>query len=186
MSGLLTHPEMTWRRPRWLAALEGFEPVCVDFEPVCWHHLQANKSRQHQSSGTISTWARWVRYPYEVRDAKDYFSDIPALPIAADMLNLAERILDSKAAAFDPANFRDRYEEALIAHLKARQAGAVRPPSEALPAPRRAINLMEALRRSIAALNTSIGLARSPTVCAASVRCSRSSSTGLRSLRSNR
>ena len=91
-----------------------------------------------------------LRYPYEVRDAKDYFSDIPALPIAADMLKLAERILDSKAAAFDPATFHDRYEEALIAHLKARQAGAVRPPSEALPAPRRVINLMEALRRSIA------------------------------------
>jgi non-homologous end joining protein Ku len=133
-----------------LAALEGFEPVCVDFEPVCWHHLQANKSRQHQSSGAISTGARWVRSPYEVRDAKDYFSEIPALPIAADMLELAERILDSKAAALNPANFRDRYEEALIAHLKARQAGAVRPPSEALPASRRAINLMEALRRCIA------------------------------------
>jgi hypothetical protein len=105
MSGLLTHPEMTWRRPRWLAALEGFEPVCVDFEPVCWHHLQANKSRQHQSSGAISTWARWVRYPYEVRDAKDYFSDIPALPIAADMLELAERILDSKARRLRPGKF---------------------------------------------------------------------------------
>jgi len=93
-----------------------------------------------------------LRYPYEVRDAKDCFSDIPALPIAADMLELAEppAFSTSKAAAFDPATFRDRYEEALIAHLKARQAGAVRPPSEALPAPRRVINLMEALRRSIA------------------------------------
>src|SRR5712672_2674555 len=53
-----------------------------------------------------------LRYPYEVRDAKDCFSDIPALPSAADMLELAERILDSKAAAFDPATFHDRYEEA--------------------------------------------------------------------------
>ncbi len=32
----------------WGAALEGFEPVCVDFEPVCWRHLQAIKSRQPQ------------------------------------------------------------------------------------------------------------------------------------------
>jgi DNA end-binding protein Ku len=60
------------------------------------------------------------------------------------MLELAERILDSKAADFDPATFRDRYEEAFIAHLKARQAGAVRPPSEALRTPRQVINLMEA------------------------------------------
>jgi len=36
-----------------------------------------------------------------------------------DMLTLAEHILDSKASEFDPATFRDRYEEALLAHLKA-------------------------------------------------------------------
>src|SRR6266849_6666655 len=32
MSGLLPPTETTWQRPQWLAALEGFEPVCVDFE----------------------------------------------------------------------------------------------------------------------------------------------------------
>jgi DNA end-binding protein Ku len=91
-----------------------------------------------------------LRYPYEVRNAKDYFSDLPDLTIAPDMRKLAEHILDSKAAAFDPATFRDRYEEALLAHLKARQAGAVRDPKATFAAPRRVINLMEALRRSIA------------------------------------
>jgi len=30
-------------RPVWVTALEGFEPVCVDFEPVCWQHFQANR-----------------------------------------------------------------------------------------------------------------------------------------------
>jgi DNA end-binding protein Ku len=66
-----------------------------------------------------------LRYPYEVRKAKDYFCDLPDLTIAPDMLTLAEHILDSKASEFDPATFRDRYEEALLAHLKAKQAGAV-------------------------------------------------------------
>jgi DNA end-binding protein Ku len=66
-----------------------------------------------------------LRYSYEVRKAEDYFSDLPNVSIAADMLALAEQILDSKAAAFDPATFRDRYEEALLAHLKAKEAGAV-------------------------------------------------------------
>jgi hypothetical protein len=51
---------------------------------------------------------------------------------------------------FDPSAFRDRYEEALLAHLKARQAGAVLEPRPVLAAPHRVINLMEALRRSIA------------------------------------
>src|SRR5215469_9981524 len=66
-----------------------------------------------------------LRYPYEVRKAEDYFCDLPDLTIAPDMLTLAEHIIDSKASEFDPATFRDRYEEALLAHLKAKQAGAV-------------------------------------------------------------
>src|SRR6266853_2988346 len=91
-----------------------------------------------------------LRYPYEVRNARDYFGDLPELTLAPDMGKLAAHILDSKAADFDPAAFRDRYEEALLAHLKAKQAGAVREPKATLAAPGRVINLMEALRRSIA------------------------------------
>jgi DNA end-binding protein Ku len=92
-----------------------------------------------------------LRYPYEVRDAKNYFDDIPDLTPAPELLRLAEHILDSKLAAFDPSAFRDRYEEALMAHLKAKQAGLPPQPKQSWAAPRRAINLMEALRRSIAA-----------------------------------
>ncbi len=48
-----------------------------------------------------------LRYPYEVRNAKDYFGDLPELTLAPDMRKLAEHILDSKAGDFDPATFRD-------------------------------------------------------------------------------
>src|SRR2546429_5429845 len=91
-----------------------------------------------------------LRYPYEVRDAQDYFADLPGLALAPDMLALAAQILESKLADFDPKSFRDRYEEVLLAHLKAKQAGAVREQKPTFPAPGRGINLMEALRRSIA------------------------------------
>jgi DNA end-binding protein Ku len=94
--------------------------------------------------------ATTLRYPYEVRKAEDYFCDLPDVTIAPDMLALAEHIVDAKAGEFDPSSFRDRYEEALLAHLKAKQAGAVperRPP---FAAPHRVINLMQALRRSVA------------------------------------
>ena len=77
-------------------------------------------------------------------------TDLPELSIAPDMLTLAEHILDSKAAEFDPATFRDRYEEALLAHLKAKQAGAVQERKQTFAPPHRVINLMEALRRSVA------------------------------------
>jgi DNA end-binding protein Ku len=92
-----------------------------------------------------------LHYPYEVRHAKDYFADIPDLTPAPELLRLAEHILDSKLQAFDPSAFRDRYEEALMAHLKAKQAGMPPQPKQSWTVPRRAINLMEALRRSIAA-----------------------------------
>jgi DNA end-binding protein Ku len=91
-----------------------------------------------------------LRYPYEVRKAEDYFCDLLETSIAPDMLKLAEHILDSKAGEFDPAMFRDRYEEALLAHLKAKQAAAVPESKPTFAAPHRVVNLMEALRRSIA------------------------------------
>jgi DNA end-binding protein Ku len=85
-----------------------------------------------------------------VREAEDYFCDLPELIIAPDMLALAEHIVDAKAGEFDPSSFRDRYEEALLAHLKVKQAGAVPERRPAFAAPHRVINLMEALRRSVA------------------------------------
>ena len=91
-----------------------------------------------------------LRYPGEVRNATDYFGDLPELTVAPDMLTLAEHILDNKAGDFDPTSFRDRYEEALLAHLKAKQAGAVQEQKPTFATPRQVINLMDALRRSIA------------------------------------
>src|SRR5207237_1838240 len=44
-----------------------------------------------------------LRYPYEVRNAMDYFGELPRLTVAPDMLRLAEHIVDSKAGAFDPS-----------------------------------------------------------------------------------
>jgi DNA end-binding protein Ku len=90
-----------------------------------------------------------LRYPYEVRNATEYFDEIPDLTPAPELLRLAAHILDSKTASFAPAGFRDRYEEALLAHLRAKQAGLPQP-QQSLAVPRRAINLIEALRRSIA------------------------------------
>jgi len=92
-----------------------------------------------------------LRYPYEIRDAKDYFDDIPNLKVAPDMLKLAEHILQTKQAKFDPSGFVDHYEEAVVDMLKKKQAGIAMPKSKASEAPRNVINLMDALRRSVAA-----------------------------------
>jgi DNA end-binding protein Ku len=44
-------------------------------------------------------------------------------PLPKDMLALAEHILESKAATFDPTLFHDRYEEAVVAMLNEKRAG---------------------------------------------------------------
>src|SRR5579864_1596292 len=54
--------------------------------------------------------ATTLRYPYEIRDEKEYFDDIPDAKIAPDMLKLAEHILKTKEGEFDPSEFVDHYE----------------------------------------------------------------------------
>jgi DNA end-binding protein Ku len=91
-----------------------------------------------------------LRYPYEIGDAKDYFDDIPDVAIKPEMLKLAEQILHSKAADFDPSQFVDRYEEAVSESLKKKQAGVPASRQQATSRPQNTINLMDALRRSVA------------------------------------
>ena len=91
-----------------------------------------------------------LRYPYEVRDAKEYFDDIPEVKVEPDMLKLAEHILQSKAADFDPSQFVDHYEEAVVEMLKKKQAGLAVSREQAPARTHNVVNLMDALRRSIA------------------------------------
>jgi DNA end-binding protein Ku len=94
--------------------------------------------------------ATTIRYPYELRETKDYFDDIPDVQLPAEMLKLAEHILESKAADFDPSEFVDHYEEAVVAMLKNKQAGMPLPTERPSAPPKNVVNLMEALRRSVA------------------------------------
>src|SRR6478672_12728256 len=77
-----------------------------------------------------------LRYPYEVRDPKEYFDDIPSIKVAPDMLKLAEHILKTKEADFDPSQFTDHYEEAVVEMLKKKQAGVVTPKGKTSEPPR--------------------------------------------------
>jgi DNA end-binding protein Ku len=91
-----------------------------------------------------------LRYPYEIRDAKEYFDDIPDLTVAPDMLKLAEHILKSKTTDFDPSEFVDHYEDAVVEMLQKKQAGIVISRERPAPRPQNVVNIMDALRQSIA------------------------------------
>ncbi len=67
------------------------------------------------------------------------------------MLKLAEHILTSKKADFDPTEFVDHYEEAVIEMLRKKQAGISIPKGRASEPSRNVVNLMDALKQSIAA-----------------------------------
>jgi DNA end-binding protein Ku len=89
-----------------------------------------------------------LRYPYEVRDEVSYFEDIPDLKLPKEMLDLATYIVSTKSGHFDPSQFQDRYENALIDLLKKKEAGEKIEPAREAAAPR-VVNLMDALRASI-------------------------------------
>jgi DNA end-binding protein Ku len=95
--------------------------------------------------------ATTLRYAYEVRDQKAYFEDIPDLKLPAEMRQLAAHILDTKASHFDPTQFVDHYETALVELLRAKQAGRIVEAPKEEATPQRVINLMDALRASIGA-----------------------------------
>lgn len=93
-----------------------------------------------------------LHYAYEVRDAADYFDDIEDVKISGEMLKLAQHIMETKLGEFDPTKFEDRYETALVEMLRQKQAGFKPPKGKERPsAPANVVNLMDALRQSIAA-----------------------------------
>src|SRR5215211_4440156 len=89
-----------------------------------------------------------LRYPYEVRDAGEYFDDIQDVKITRDMLDLAKHIVEQKSGHFDPDKFEDHYEAALQELLAKKQKGLPIAPARK-SAPDNVVNLMEALRASI-------------------------------------
>jgi DNA end-binding protein Ku len=92
-----------------------------------------------------------LHYAYEVKRAEDYFDDIKDIKTQGEMLKLAEHILETKKADFDPTKFEDHYETALVDMLRKKQAGFKPPKGKEKPAaPTNVVNLMDALRKSIA------------------------------------
>ncbi|MCP3420048.1 Ku protein [Bradyrhizobium brasilense] len=90
-----------------------------------------------------------LRYPYELRDADDYFDDIKSPKVTKDMIELAGHILDSKAAHFDPSKFKDEYETALKALVRRKAAGKPIKAAEREEKPSNVVSLMDALQQSL-------------------------------------
>jgi DNA end-binding protein Ku len=90
-----------------------------------------------------------LHYASEVR-SEAVFDGIADTAVPGEMLDLAKHIIRGKMGRFDISKFTDRYEDALVEMIRAKQAG--RPVEAVKPRqPSNVINLMDALRKSIAA-----------------------------------
>ena len=89
-----------------------------------------------------------LRSKDEVRAADAYFEDIHDAKVDQEQLKLATTLIDSKAGRFDPDHFEDHYQAALKELVQAKLEG-VTPVAPKRPEAR-VINLMDALRKSVA------------------------------------
>jgi DNA end-binding protein Ku len=93
-----------------------------------------------------------LRYQNELRNPQDYFRDIKPQEISADSLELAEALIAKRASRFDLGKFEDGYEVALKQLVDAKVNNLPVPKDEAPKATSgKVINLMDALRKSVAA-----------------------------------
>jgi DNA end-binding protein Ku len=105
-------------------------------------HIIALEPLENGLMGTL------VRYPYEVRDEKEYFDDIQDVKVTKDMLDLAKHIVNQKAGRFEPGKFEDQYEAALVELINSKRSG--KPvTAKARPRGENVVDLMDALRQSI-------------------------------------
>lgn len=90
-----------------------------------------------------------IRTHDEVRDPKEIFGHIPHTKPNAAMIEIAAKIIEQQEGPFDPADFTDRYEDALRKLIREKQKAHGRKVTAPEPKEAEVIDLMEALKRSL-------------------------------------
>ena len=91
-----------------------------------------------------------LRYNYEVRKAEEYFDDIkPNDQPNDDQIDLALELIKRKSGDFEPAKFKDLYQEGLKEIIQAKmEKRAPKVKGETVPKGK-VINIMDALKKSL-------------------------------------
>ncbi len=93
-----------------------------------------------------------LRFADEVRESAPYFADVEEVTPDKEMLELAEELIERKAAPFDPDKFHDQYTEAVrdLIEAKRKHQKPVAVEEEEMPARgAEVIDLVDALKRSV-------------------------------------
>lgn len=100
---------------------------------------------QPREGGLVMT---TLRAKEELRDAAEYFSEIPDVKVDKRMVDMAKSIIEKMKGDFDPGFFADRYQDALHELVQAKVKGLpVKERPE--PEPTNVVNLFDALKRSL-------------------------------------
>lgn len=92
-----------------------------------------------------------LRYNYEVRKAEEYFDDInKEAESGEDQLDLALELIKRKSGEFDPRKFKDLYQEGLREIIQAKMEKRSPRVAEERISSGKVINIMDALKRSLA------------------------------------
>jgi DNA end-binding protein Ku len=91
-----------------------------------------------------------LRYDKTVRKPEEIFDGLGRPKLDTELIDLATHIIGKKQAAFDPSGFEDRYEQALLDLIQAKQRGRKPPVVQAAERPANVVNLFEALKKSLA------------------------------------
>ena len=92
-----------------------------------------------------------MRYEEELRDPAEYYSHVPQAKIDEKQVALAKQLIESYRAPFEASQFKDDYEASLRELVDAKLHHKKLPPPEKEPKRGKVIDLMEALKRSVAA-----------------------------------
>jgi DNA end-binding protein Ku len=91
-----------------------------------------------------------LRFATELRNAGDYATATPSTQADKAQLALAKQLIDAYTEPFEVSKFKDHYEEALRELVEAKMNNLPVPQPEAEKKAPKVVDLMEALRRSVA------------------------------------
>ena len=91
-----------------------------------------------------------LRYEAELRDPAEYYGDQKKPSIDKRQLAMAQQLIESYSEAFNPSAFKDDFEAALREFVEAKLKHKPLPKRSPEPKPGKVIDLMDALKRSIA------------------------------------
>lgn len=91
-----------------------------------------------------------LRYQEELRDAKSVLGDIKEPTVTSQEVSLAKQLIQASTSKFDLSAYKDDYEAAVVKLVEAKRKGKPLPEPEPAAPKGKVINIMDALRKSLA------------------------------------